>query len=147
VRIALVGVVSVLVVAAAIVAVLAGRSTRPSPQRKAAPTRSSQPHLTGTAPNVVALTPPSGLTRQQVAVFKAGEVVASRSGCEGCHQIGSYGNNGPGPPLTHIGRLRAPGSIAAALRNPRAPMPSWAAMAKNDPRQFHNLVAFLSMLQ
>jgi menaquinol-cytochrome c reductase cytochrome b/c subunit len=99
------------------------------------------------SPNMVQMTPPPGLTKSQLATFKAGEIVVGESGCEGCHQIGDFGNNGPGPPLTTIGNIRSAGAIAATLRNPTAPMPSFANLAKTNPKQFHDLVEFLSMLQ
>src|SRR6201993_1706641 len=53
------------------------------------------------SPNSVDLAPPSNLTAQQAAVFKQGELVVGQSGCLACHVIGSTGNNGPGPNLTH----------------------------------------------
>ena len=56
-----------------------------------------------------------------------------QSGCLACHVIGDNGNNGPGPPLTHIGAIRRPQAIASTLRNPTAPMPSFAGLAKNNP--------------
>ncbi|HTW12103.1 MAG TPA: c-type cytochrome, partial [Solirubrobacteraceae bacterium] len=91
--------------------------------------------------------PPSGLTASQRATFVAGEVVMGESGCEGCHLIGSNGNNGPGPPLTHIGEILRPGAIASTLRNPTAPMPSFEGLATQSPKKFEDLVQFLSMLQ
>jgi menaquinol-cytochrome c reductase cytochrome b/c subunit len=99
------------------------------------------------SPNEVSLTPPPGLTAAQIATFHAGEIVVGESGCEGCHIIGDNGNNGPGPPLTHIGSILRPGSIASTIKNPSAPMPSFAGMAKNNPKQFNDLVQFLSYLQ
>jgi menaquinol-cytochrome c reductase cytochrome b/c subunit len=51
----------------------------------------------------VAVKPPSGLTASQKATFVAGEAVVEQTGCAACHLIGDSGNNGPGPPLTHIG--------------------------------------------
>jgi len=99
------------------------------------------------SPNEVDLSPPSGLSPQQVAIFKAGEVVVGESGCLGCHVIGDNGNNGPGPPLTQIGSKRAAGAIAATLRNPTAPMPSFKGLAEQSPKKFEDLVQFLSMLQ
>jgi menaquinol-cytochrome c reductase cytochrome b/c subunit len=99
------------------------------------------------SPNQVSLPPPSGLTASQRATFLAGEVVIGESGCEGCHQIGENGNNGPGPPLTHIGSILRPGAIAATLRNPTAPMPSFEGLAKQSPKKFEDLVATLSLLQ
>src|SRR5277367_92734 len=82
------------------------------------------------SPNSVSLKPPSNLTPSEVATFKAGELVVGQSGCEACHQIGSNGNNGPGPNLTHIGSILRPAAIASTLRNPTSPMPSFAGLAK-----------------
>lgn len=104
------------------------------------------PRTTST-PNQLAVKPPSGLTSSQKANFLAGEAVAEQSGCEGCHLIASSGNNGPGPPLTHIGSARRAAAIAAALRNPTAPMPSFEQLARTSPKKFRELVAFLSMLK
>jgi ubiquinol-cytochrome c reductase cytochrome b subunit/menaquinol-cytochrome c reductase cytochrome b/c subunit len=99
------------------------------------------------SPNAVSLPPPSGLSSAQQATFRAGEVVVGESGCLACHVIGDNGNNGPGPPLTHIGSKLRPGGIAATLRNPTAPMPSFKNLALQSPQKFQNLVNFLSMLQ
>jgi menaquinol-cytochrome c reductase cytochrome b/c subunit len=99
------------------------------------------------SPNQVTLPPPAGLTKQERATFTAGEVVVGESGCLGCHLIGGNGNNGPGPPLTHIAEIVRPGAIASTLENPTAPMPSFAGMAKQTPKKFADLVQFLSMLQ
>ena len=76
-----------------------------------------------------------------------GEDVVGDSGCLACHVLGDNGNNGPGPPLTHIGSILRPDAIASTLRNPTAPMPSFAGLANNDPKKFQNLVTFLSELQ
>ncbi len=38
-----------------------------------------------------------------LAEFNAGKEVAPQAGCLACHKIGDNGNDGPGPPLTHIG--------------------------------------------
>ena len=81
------------------------------------------------------------------ATFRAGELVVGQSGCEACHLIGSNGNNGPGPDLTHIGSQLRPGAIASTLRNPTSPMPSFEQLATENPKKFSNLVQFLSMLQ
>jgi ubiquinol-cytochrome c reductase cytochrome b subunit/menaquinol-cytochrome c reductase cytochrome b/c subunit len=99
------------------------------------------------SPNQVELRPPPGLTSAQRAVFTAGEYVVGESGCLACHVIGDNGNNGPGPPLTKIGAVRAPGALAATLRNPTAPMPSFKSMAIQTPTKFKDLVTFLSELQ
>jgi menaquinol-cytochrome c reductase cytochrome b/c subunit len=99
------------------------------------------------SPNSVDLTPPSSLTQQQAAVYRAGELVVGQSGCLACHVIGTNGNNGPGPPLTHIGSILRPNAIASTLRNPTAPMPSFAGLAQQYPNKFNDLVGFLGMLQ
>ncbi len=99
------------------------------------------------SPNSVDLPPPPTLNASQATVFRAGEDVVGESGCLACHVIGDNGNNGPGPPLTHIGSIRRADAIASTLRNPTAPMPSFAGLANNDPKKFQNLVTFLSELQ
>jgi ubiquinol-cytochrome c reductase cytochrome b subunit/menaquinol-cytochrome c reductase cytochrome b/c subunit len=99
------------------------------------------------SPNSVDLKPPSSLSAQQAAVFHAGELVVGQSGCLACHVIGSNGNNGPGPPLTHVGSKLPPAAIATTLRTPTAPMPSFKGLAQSSPQKFQNLVNFLSMLQ
>ena len=80
-------------------------------------------------------------------MFRAGEYVVGQSGCLACHVLGDNGNNGPGPPLTHIGSILRPDAIASTLRNPTAPMPSFASLAKTQPKKFENLVNFLAELQ
>ena len=99
------------------------------------------------SPNSVDMKAPSYLTPAQVATFHAGEVVVGQTGCLACHAIGENGNNGPGPPLTHIGAIRRPDAIASTLRNPTAPMPSFAGLAESSPKKFQALVGFLSELQ
>ena len=98
------------------------------------------------SPNQVTLKPPSNLTAAQAATYRAGELVMGNNGCGACHLIGVNGNNGPGPNLTHIGNELRPAAIASTLRNPNAPMPSFASLAKNNPREFSDLVQFLGML-
>jgi menaquinol-cytochrome c reductase cytochrome b/c subunit len=99
------------------------------------------------SPNSVSVPPPAGLTKAQLTTFMAGEIVVGESGCEACHQIGSNGNNGPGPPLTNVGSTRSAGAIAQTLQNPTAPMPSFAGLAKSSPKKFKELVSFLADLQ
>jgi len=99
------------------------------------------------SPNSVSVPVPAGLTASQKTTFLAGEIVVGESGCEACHEIGSNGNNGPGPPLTDVGSTRSAGAIAQTLQNPTAPMPSFAGLAKSSPKKFKDLVEFLSMLQ
>jgi ubiquinol-cytochrome c reductase cytochrome b subunit/menaquinol-cytochrome c reductase cytochrome b/c subunit len=99
------------------------------------------------SPNSVDMPPPASLNAAQATQFRAGEDVVGDSGCLACHVLGDNGNNGPGPPLTHIGSILRPDAIASTLRNPTAPMPSFSNLAKNDPKKFQNLVTFLSELQ
>jgi mono/diheme cytochrome c family protein len=96
------------------------------------------------SPNSVALKPPANLSASEKQTFMAGELVVGQSGCLACHVIGSNGNNGPGPNLTHIGSIVLPGAIASTLRNPTAPMPSFKNL---PPNKFSALVGFLSLLQ
>ncbi len=99
------------------------------------------------SPNSVDMKPPANLSSQQAAVFRAGELVVGQSGCLACHVIGSNGNNGPGPALTHIGSKLPAAAIASTLRNPTSPMPSFKSLAQQSPQKFNNLVGFLSELQ
>jgi ubiquinol-cytochrome c reductase cytochrome b subunit/menaquinol-cytochrome c reductase cytochrome b/c subunit len=96
------------------------------------------------SPNSVDLKPPANFTAQQKAVFTQGELVVGQSGCLACHVIGSNGNNGPGPNLTHVGSLLPAQAIASTLINPTAPMPSFKNL---PPQKFSALVGFLSELQ
>ncbi|MDQ6841539.1 MAG: cytochrome B [Actinomycetota bacterium] len=98
-------------------------------------------------PNAVNLPPPASLTASEKATFKAGELVVGQSGCLACHVIGSNGNNGPGPSLTHVAKILEPGAIASTLINPTPPMPSFKSLAANQPQKFRDLVGFLSLLQ
>jgi menaquinol-cytochrome c reductase cytochrome b/c subunit len=99
------------------------------------------------SPNTVSLAPPSNLTASEKATYNAGALVVGQSGCLACHVIGDNGNNGPGPPLTHIGSTLPAAAIASTLRNPTAPMPSFKGLAEQSPTKFNNLVGFLSLLQ
>jgi menaquinol-cytochrome c reductase cytochrome b/c subunit len=96
------------------------------------------------SPNSVDMKPPASLSASQAAVFRAGELVVGQSGCLACHVLGSNGNSGPGPNLTHIGSLLPANAIASTLINPTAPMPSFKNL---PPQKFQNLVGFLSELQ
>jgi menaquinol-cytochrome c reductase cytochrome b/c subunit len=81
---------------------------------------------------------------QVLAAFNAGKQVAPQSGCLACHKIGENGNDGPGPPLTHIGSRLPRQAIARTLINPTAPMPSFKDLPQD---KFNNLVEFLSQLK
>jgi menaquinol-cytochrome c reductase cytochrome b/c subunit len=98
------------------------------------------------SPNTVDVPMPAGLTQSEKQTFRAGELVVGQVGCLACHTLGDSGNSGPGPPLTHIGKILAPGAIASTLINPTAPMPSFAGLQKQG-HKFQNVVGFLSLLQ
>jgi len=99
------------------------------------------------SPNSVDMKPPSSLSPTQAATFRAGELVVGQSGCLACHVIGDNGNNGPGPPLTHVASKLPAAAIASTLRNPTPPMPSFKNLAQQSPQKFKDLVGFLSLLQ
>jgi menaquinol-cytochrome c reductase cytochrome b/c subunit len=99
------------------------------------------------SPNSVDMKPPANLSASQTQTFNAGKLVVGQSGCLACHVIGDNGNNGPGPPLTHVGSKLRPAAIASTLRNPTAPMPSFKGLAQQSPQKFQDLVNFLSELQ
>jgi menaquinol-cytochrome c reductase cytochrome b/c subunit len=96
------------------------------------------------SPNTVDMAPPATLTPTQKQAWVAGEAVVGQSGCLACHVLGSNGNNGPGPPLTHIASTVPAAQIASTLRNPTPPMPSFRDL---PPQKFQDLVSFLSYLQ
>jgi hypothetical protein len=65
---------------------------------------------------------------QTVRRFTAGSTVYMQSGCAACHRIGSVGNAGPGPNLTHVGARLSPAALARAIVHATAPMPSFAGL-------------------
>ena len=79
--------------------------------------------------------------------LEPGKLVAASSGCLGCHKIGENGNAGPGPPLTKVGARLPRQAIARTLINPTPPMPTYAKLRQQDPKQFDQLVDFLSSLK
>ncbi len=99
------------------------------------------------SPNEIDLSPPHGLQGAALSQWNAGKLVAAQSGCLACHKIGENGNDGPGPHLTRIGGTLPASAIAQTLRNPTAPMPSFQALAEQQPQKFQALVAFLSQLK
>jgi menaquinol-cytochrome c reductase cytochrome b/c subunit len=99
------------------------------------------------SPNSVDLKPPANYTAQQKSIFAQGELIVGQSGCLACHVIGSNGNDGPGPNLTHISKTVPEGQIYSTLINPTPPMPSFQSLEKQSPQKFNTLVAFLSELQ
>jgi menaquinol-cytochrome c reductase cytochrome b/c subunit len=79
-----------------------------------------------------------------LAQYEKGKAVAAQSGCEACHKFGENGNDGPGPPLTHIASRLPRQAIAQTLINPTSPMPSFRNLPAD---KFNALVTFLSQLK
>ena len=87
---------------------------------------------------------PDKIDLKVAANLEAGQTVANQSGCGACHKFGEAGNATLGPDLTHIGsKLPAP-AIERTLRNPTAPMPSYASL---PPEKFNALVEYLAALR
>jgi menaquinol-cytochrome c reductase cytochrome b/c subunit len=99
------------------------------------------------SPNSIDMKPPSSLTGAALTEWNKGKLVAAQSGCLACHKIGENGNDGPGPQLTHVGSRVPEQAIGQTLRNPTAPMPSFASLARTQPQKFKALVSFLSQLK
>jgi ubiquinol-cytochrome c reductase cytochrome b subunit/menaquinol-cytochrome c reductase cytochrome b/c subunit len=96
------------------------------------------------SPNSVDLKPPANLSAAQKNTFSQGELIVGQTGCLACHVIGSNGNDGPGPNLTHVASRVPQQQLASTLINPTPPMPSFAGLPKD---KFNTLVSFLSELQ
>ena len=76
--------------------------------------------------------------------LEAGQNVANQSGCGACHKFGEAGNHGPGADLTEVGARLPAAAIERTLRNPTAPMPSYADLPKE---KFDALVEYLAALR
>jgi quinol---cytochrome c reductase cytochrome c subunit, bacillus type len=75
--------------------------------------------------------------------FKAGEEVAAQSGCGACHKIGTNGNNGPGPELTHIASRIPRAAIVRSLQIGPGIMPSYKDL---PPKKLNEMADFLASL-
>ena len=98
-------------------------------------------------PTALEIATPAAVIQQGPAAvreFNEGRQVVAQSGCEACHDIGGYGNNGPGPQLTNIASRLPRQGIARTLVNPTAPMPSFKNL---PPKKFEAVVDFLSQLK
>ena len=87
------------------------------------------------SPNEIALAVPPQ--------YKAGEEVVAQSGCGACHKIGTNGNNGPGPELTHIGARIPRAAILRSLQIGPGIMPSYQGLS---PKKRNDAADFLSSL-
>jgi ubiquinol-cytochrome c reductase cytochrome b subunit/menaquinol-cytochrome c reductase cytochrome b/c subunit len=72
-----------------------------------------------------------------------GRELVAASGCLGCHRVGSTGNPGPGPDLTHIGSNLPEREIEGVLVDPTPPMPSYRRMPARDRREIVRYLAAL----
>jgi menaquinol-cytochrome c reductase cytochrome b/c subunit len=90
--------------------------------------------------------PPSEIELATKPQFEEGKEVVAASGCLGCHKIGENGNT-LGPNLTSIGDELGRDAIARTLVNPTSPMPSYAALRREEPEQFDELVKYVSSLK
>jgi quinol-cytochrome oxidoreductase complex cytochrome b subunit len=87
---------------------------------------------------------PDKIDLKVAASLEAGQTVANQSGCGACHKFGEAGNATLGPDLTHIGSKLPSPAIERTLRNPTAPMPSYASL---PPEKFDALVEYLAALR
>jgi menaquinol-cytochrome c reductase cytochrome b/c subunit len=90
--------------------------------------------------------PPSEIDIEVASQYQRGADVTAASGCLGCHKIGENGNT-IGPDLTEIGDRLGRDAIARTLVNPTAPMPSYASLRDEKPKQFEELVSFIASLK
>ena len=75
--------------------------------------------------------------------LEAGKEVAAQSGCGACHKIGTNGNNGPGPELTHIGARIPREAIIRSLEIGPGIMPSYKGL---PPKKLNDAADVLSSL-
>jgi mono/diheme cytochrome c family protein len=92
--------------------------------------RAPRPHIATDIPA------PPGTTAQGRHAFLA-------AGCLGCHRFRGVGNR-LAPDLTHVGARRDAREIEDILIDPPAPMPSFALVRKQHPRDFRAIVDFLA---
>jgi menaquinol-cytochrome c reductase cytochrome b/c subunit len=78
--------------------------------------------------------------------YEEGKEITASSGCLGCHKIGENGNT-LGPNLTEIGARLGKDAIARTLMNPTSPMPSYASLREDNPKQFDKLVEYVASLK
>jgi quinol-cytochrome oxidoreductase complex cytochrome b subunit len=114
---------------------------RPIATTAAFATIAAMAYLTYLGANAVA---PDKIDLDVPPQLQAGQNVANQSGCGACHKFGEAGNHGPGPDLTEIGAKLPAAALERTLRNPTAPMPSYADL---PPEKFDALVEYLSALR
>ncbi|MFT4036295.1 MAG: c-type cytochrome [Patulibacter sp.] len=101
----------------------------------------------GGSPTEIAMPPSANVVNKEdpetVELYLKGRESLPSLGCLACHMIGENGNHGPGPKLTTIADRLPQAGIAQTLRNPTAPMPSYASL---DPEKFEAVVTYLGHL-
>lgn len=90
--------------------------------------------------------PPAAITVPGEPGHRAGRRVLARSGCLACHRIGTDGNDGPGPDLARVGARLDPPALERALEAGPGIMPSYESLERERPRDFRELIGFLSSL-
>src|SRR5258708_35088102 len=83
------------------------------------------------SPTTVGMPTPPAVVAQGGTVltqYEAGRLVLAQSGCLACHKIGANGNDGPGPPLTHIASRLPRQPVAPTPVNPASPMRSFQSL-------------------
>jgi menaquinol-cytochrome c reductase cytochrome b/c subunit len=102
----------------------------------------------GGAPSSIDAPTPKKVTQTfspaALALYERGKILVPQSGCLACHKIDENGNPGPGPNLSDIGDRLPRAAIAETLRNPTAPMPSFANLPLNKSQA---ITWFLSNLK
>ncbi len=99
------------------------------------------------SPTALTVTAPAAVTaagKTAVSEFYAGRAASSDVGCGACHTIGTAGNPGPGPALTHVGSRIPLAGIERTLVNPTAPMPSFKGL---PPKELTAIATFISDLK
>lgn len=89
---------------------------------------------------------PSEIDISVAPEYESGKRVAAQSGCLACHRIGEAGNDGPGPNLTEIGSTLTSTQISRSLVTGPGIMPGYEALKEKKPKEFADMVAFLSSL-
>ena len=75
--------------------------------------------------------------------YEPGKEVVAQSGCLSCHKLGTNGNNGPGPELTHIGDRIPRAAIIRSLQIGPGIMPSYKDL---PPQKQEDVASFLASL-
>jgi menaquinol-cytochrome c reductase cytochrome b/c subunit len=75
--------------------------------------------------------------------YEAGKEVVAQSGCLSCHKLGTNGNNGPGPELTHIGSRIPRAAILRSLQIGPGIMPSYQDLPPQKQNEVANFLAYL----